>query len=114
MWLVPSASSNGHQRVRLHASCPDALRQLFPDGQPLANQSTDEVVVATRLDVPLIEFMEAGGRVLLFPDGQNGSFPLSDEWFLRGAPYIPDHPLSENNPPRAVLSNCSISTWPVP
>jgi hypothetical protein len=73
---------------------------LFPEAQPLTrtNQSTDGVVVATRLDVLLIERTEAGGRVLLFPDGQNGSFPLSDEWFLRGAPYVPIHPLSETIP----------------
>jgi len=41
--------------------------------------------------------------VLLFPDGQQGSFPLSDEWFLRGAPYIPDHPLSTKVPRQLLL-----------
>jgi hypothetical protein len=36
--------------------------------------------------------------VLLLPDGQKGSFPLAEHWFLRGAPYIPDHALSAEVP----------------
>ena len=36
--------------------------------------------------------------MLLLPDGEKGSFPLSHEWFLRGAPYIAEHPLLEKVP----------------
>jgi hypothetical protein len=98
MWIVPSAASVELPQVCLHESCPDALRELFPGAEPLAGQPTDGIVVTTRLDPPLMELLAAGGKVLLFADGQKGSFPTSDEWFLRGAPYIPDHPLSAKIP----------------
>ena len=38
--------------------------------------------------------LEAGGHVLLLANGQKGSFPLADHWFLKGAPYVSGHPLT--------------------
>src|SRR5439155_925761 len=41
---------------------------------------------------------EAGAKVLLLPDGDPGSPPLRQHWFLRGGPYLPDHPLWQTVP----------------
>ena len=98
MWLVPTSRSDSPPSVRLHNSCPADITGLFPSAAPLTGQPTDELVIATRLDVPLLSYLESGGRVLVLPDGQKGSFPLTEEWFLRGAPYIADHPLLKNIP----------------
>lgn len=46
------------------------------------------IQIASRFDRELVDFLEQGGRVLMLPDGQNGSFPLSDHWFLRGGPIV--------------------------
>lgn len=51
------------------------------------------VTVARRFDAKLLDALEAGGKVLLLPDGKPGSFPLRAHWFLRGGLYMPDHPV---------------------
>jgi hypothetical protein len=46
------------------------------------------IQIASRFDRELVDFLEQGGRVLMLPDGQSGSFPLTDHWFLRGGPIV--------------------------
>jgi len=46
------------------------------------------IQVASRFDRELVDFLEQGGRVLMLPDGESGSFPLADHWFLRGGPIV--------------------------
>jgi hypothetical protein len=99
VWLVPRPVKDWTRRVWLHPSVSDERgRALFPglprSPRPLAGQ----VVVATRFDDALVRFLEHGGRVLMLPDGEHGSFPLDAHWFLRGAPYVPEHPLTRRAP----------------
>lgn len=74
--------------------------QAGADGPPIPRPSktTADVITARRLDEPLLAKLEAGAKVLLLPDGEKGSFPLRDHWFLRGGPYLPDHPIWEKLP----------------
>lgn len=65
---------------------------------PGPNKKKYEVFSARRLDEALIDKLEAGAKVILLPDGEKGSFPLRDHWFLRGGPYLPDHPIWEKLP----------------
>lgn len=99
VWVVPALSDEAGRRVEVHASLGDDLsRELFAGVARYRGGTTDAVVVASRFDDDLVRFLEEGGRVLLLPDGQKGSFPLSDHWFLRGAPYVPQSVLSAKAP----------------
>jgi hypothetical protein len=61
------------------------------------------VVLSRRLDDVLLSRLARWARVLLLPDGERGSFPLRQHWFLRGGPYLPDHPLWKAIPPGMVV-----------
>lgn len=107
IWIVPSTNRNMRKDTLLHSSVSDAVaRELllrFPRFTIASDAlSTNAIVVATRFDIELLDFLEAGGRVLLLPDGKKASMPLSQEWFLRGGPYLSNHPLL-NEIPRQLL-----------
>jgi hypothetical protein len=93
-WIVPRAGQAASRPVRLHGSLNAELAaELFPAATPLDPAQSDGVIVASRFDDTLVRLLEQGGRVLLLPDGEPHSLPLAEHWFLRGAPYIPGHPL---------------------
>jgi hypothetical protein len=98
MWVVPWHDSTTARSLRLHPSCGPEIGALFPGARPAQQDGQSKTVVTARLDGPLLDFMRDGGSVLLLPNGEKGSFPVSDQWFLRGAPYIPEHPLLERVP----------------
>ncbi len=99
VWLVPRPVEGWARRAWLHNSVSDELaRALFPGlARPSAPQA-GQVAVASRFDDALARFLDQGGRVLFLPDGERGSLPLNAHWFLRGAPYVPDHPLTQRAP----------------
>ncbi len=99
VWVVPTPRANAFSAAHLHSSVSDDLAaQLFPGVARLSQGGAEGMVIAARLDDGLVSLLENGGRVLLLPDGQKGSVPLSDHWFLRGAPYIPDQAPSARIP----------------
>ena len=57
-----------------------------------------KVIVTGHLDKTLLEYLKQGGSVIMLPDNQPGSFPLTEHWFLRGAPATFDHPSRTWNP----------------
>ncbi|HOW67860.1 MAG TPA: glycoside hydrolase family 2 TIM barrel-domain containing protein [Candidatus Paceibacterota bacterium] len=94
IWIVPRPLDGWTRGVRLHPSVPEGLaRQLFSELPPQKQPRKDDLVVATRFDDTLAGWLEQGGRVLLLPDGQTNSLPLSSHWFLRGAPVVANHSL---------------------
>ena len=100
VWIVPALRpADAGQRAPARVPSPTKPRESF---SPVRRASTKmrprTVVVAARFDDDLVRLLENGGRVLLLPDGQKNSFPLSSHWFLRGAPYIPEHALAETIP----------------
>lgn len=97
VWAVPEPEVPG---VRLHATVDAATAALFPIAQPLVEgpEEPGEVIVARRFDARLLGLLEAGARVLMLPDGEKGSFALANHWFLRGGPYLPDHPIVSRVP----------------
>jgi hypothetical protein len=103
LWVVPPPPANWAAKLRLHSSISDeAAKELFPGARRLERLGPENAdgtaIVATRFDDDLARLLEHGGRLLLLPDGGKRSFPLTAHWFLRGAPYIPDHALSANVP----------------
>ena len=99
VWIVPALRPETMAKVRLHSSLSDEVaRDLFPGAPRFNNDDAEAVVVAARFDDDLVRLLENGGRVLLLPDGQKNSLPLSAHWFLRGAPYIPEHALAQTIP----------------
>ncbi len=103
MWLVPKPTMPLQQVVRVHESCAPEVSSLFTGALQGGEPNTGDLVVTARLDGALIDFLTAGGRVLMLPDGQQGSLPLSDQWFLRGAPYLTDHPVVSGMPRRLLI-----------
>jgi hypothetical protein len=109
IWVLPRPDSVPLPPVLLHGSFPPELAAAdFQDvpklgaagagGADSGGTDPEGIVLAARLDDRLMDRLEAGGRVLLLADGQKGSFPLSNHWFLRGAPYVPAHPLLRTLP----------------
>jgi hypothetical protein len=94
LWVMPLSSQGINDDVRIHASLsPELASTLLPGVRKFEPSSGGAVVVASRFDDALVRYLEGGGRVLFLPDGRPSSLPLADHWFLRGAPYIPAHPL---------------------
>ena len=117
IWVVPATRPDSMGKVRLHSSVSDKVaRELFPGVPRLNGTDSDVVVVAARFDDELAGQLESGARVLLLPDGQKGSFPLRSHWFLRGAPYISDHPLTKQIPRDLLLElqNFDLASQVVP
>lgn len=78
-------------------------RDPWPGSQPPAAEpelpAEPRVQVVTALTPTILADVEAGGRVLLLPDGRAGSVPLRAHWFLRGGPMVnPHHPLVRATP----------------
>lgn len=89
IWVCPKAQPSS-RLIFVHSSLPDSLKEgLFADAPRFSSGLTNEVVVASHFDDALCSYLEKGGRVLMMPDGQRHSFATSQQWFLRGAPYIP-------------------------
>ena len=99
LWLVPAAPAGALAGVRLHSSLSDKVaNELLPGVARLKEKESGPVIVAARVDRELCEQLDNGAHVLLLPDGQKGSFPLNSHWFLRGAPYISAHSLTQKVP----------------
>jgi len=100
LWVVPSPAVDASgDYPQLHKSLSPALAQeLFPQGTVFDPEKPSALVVASRFDDSLAACLENGGRVLLLPDGERHSLPLSSHWFLRGAPYVPPHPVTRDLP----------------
>jgi hypothetical protein len=98
LWLMPKAGKSFDGEVAIHPSLPVELaRQLFP-GAARDKQPSGGTIVAARFDAPLLESLERGARVLLLPDGEAHSLPVRDHWFLRGGPFVAEHPLLQKVP----------------
>lgn len=97
IWVVPAPAAVCVNHVWVDPILAPTVN-LPPAVGPLSDAAPDDVVVAARLDDALARRLEAGGRVLLLPDGGKGSFKLEDHWFLRGAPYVNPASLSGTVP----------------
>jgi hypothetical protein len=94
LWVLPEARALEPSAVRVHRSlAPDAAAELFPGASPWdGSRPSAGILVASRFDTNLTAALESGARVLLLPDGEKGSLPLSAHWFLRGAPWMSADP----------------------
>jgi hypothetical protein len=97
IWSIPGRLDNP-SGLWLHDSVRNEWIASFPRAERLKGEPKTGVVVARRLDAPLLNWLEAGGRILLLPDGGKSSLPLEAHWFLRGGPCISDHPLLKTIP----------------
>lgn len=104
IWVVPAADPAPLKQVQVHHSVdPGLARELFPGAPPYNHPGPDSVVVTSQFDDEVTQFLESGGRVLLLPNGERGSFALNAHWFLRGAPYIPHSAISDRVPHALLL-----------
>jgi hypothetical protein len=88
IWIFPRQENR--PTLRQHPSIQDAtsLKETFAVCGWNADRRGSMVLCAARLDQELLEHVAGGGRLLLLPNGQAGSFPLDDHWFLRGGPAV--------------------------
>jgi hypothetical protein len=77
--------------IRFHASASASTQELFLSSNS-APASGRAVIVAEALDTELLEDLVKGASVLLLPNGKRNSCPLSEHWFLRGGPFVAEHP----------------------
>lgn len=71
---------------------PPTLAEL----KPPADHS---IKIIHTLDEKLLAELEAGAKMLLLPNGKEGSLPLRSHWFLRGGPWVNQHhPLIKSTP----------------
>ncbi len=103
LWMVPRRRPE-RIAAALHTSISEkTAAALFPATSRWKKGDTTATVVTNVLDDDLLDCLEAGGRVLLLATGEKNSFPLRSHWFLRGAPFIPDHPLTRRVPRELLL-----------
>ncbi len=98
VWVTPTPQK--HRPVKVHEGVSKELSESLhqasasaaaaPAGSAGEQSSRGEIQVASRFDAELLEQLENGADVLMIPDGERGSFPLSQHWFLRGGPIL--HP----------------------
>ena len=96
LWVFPKPAPL--PPIRLHSSVSGKLAAgLFTNAPAWDGVESNAVIVASHFDDALVSALERGGRVLLLPDGQKGSPPLADHWFLRGGPLVAEHPALPKN-----------------
>lgn len=103
LWVVPHPKEESLRNVEFHSSVSDQVVKTLPLRPGATEPKSEKVTVAARFDDELVREIESGGRVLLLPDGEKHSFPLSAHWFLRGAPFIPHHPITQRVPRELLL-----------
>ncbi len=93
-WITPPARP--HRPVIVHDSVSKEMSEALASSKASDSEDSSSVDpaeaihVASQFDADLMKKLEDGASVLMIPDGERGSFPLSQHWFLRGGPVI--HP----------------------
>lgn len=87
IWIFPKTENR--PPLVMHPSMGDStsLQTAF-DCVDWADRRAGQVICAARLDAELLDHAAQGGGLLLLPNGEAGSFPLEEHWFLRGGPAI--------------------------
>lgn len=97
--LGSSKLENSSSQLYLHESCSEQLVQQIKSLANVLGRDVSEVrkiqlsdpkgiCVAQRMDESVLSYLEQGGSVLMIPDGQAGSLPIAEHWFLRGGPIV--------------------------
>jgi hypothetical protein len=107
LWLLPDVITGNARKIpfaggslSFHNSVSDAYREEMGFAETISwdevvrSQDTSVIVIARRFDADLVQWLAAGGRCLLLPDGGSLSLRIRDHWFLRGGPVLADHPLT--------------------
>ncbi len=93
LWIVPALKPKSDSLELLRHSSLDektiSASTLLSQTRPWSDSASHSaVVVARAFDSSLWNWLNAGGKVLMLPNGSAGSFPISEHWFLRGGPIV--------------------------
>jgi len=95
LWVLPEPADPGVQ-VSICTDADGSLEKMFAGAVTLAPEGpvpVDTAVVVTRaLSRELLDYLQAGGRVLHLTSNRPGSFKDEDIWFLRGTAWSPQQP----------------------
>jgi hypothetical protein len=95
----PSKLEKSLSTLYLHESCSEQHVSQIKSLANVLGRDVSEVrqiqpfdpkgiCIAQRIDESILGYLEQGGLVLLIPDGQKGSLPIAEHWFLRGGPIV--------------------------
>ncbi len=93
VWVFPNSPSENPKFV-VHPSAESLVDELPITALSWKSDTTDSrglhdtPILARHFDHELLDRLTTGRRVVMIPDGESGSFPLSEHWFLRGAPVV--------------------------
>ncbi len=103
LWVLPEPADPAVP-VSICADADGALGGLFPGAATLGGAppvpGETPVVVTRALSRELLDYLQAGGRVLHLTSNQSGSVKDEEIWFLRGTAWSPRQP-------NAFLNRCS-------
>jgi hypothetical protein len=94
IWIFPEAEKKLPEFV-VHSSAEKIARELpiRPHAWKSSSGSPSDTdsrlpILARHFDSDLLAALASGRHVLMIPDGEPGSFPLTEQWFLRGGPVV--------------------------
>ena len=93
IWLVGNRQQWFFKpNVARHPSISETDPRWAAFAKPNADLAQSSIQLASQLDLETLAWVENGGRLILLPDGKPGSFPVADQWFLRGGAVVGEHP----------------------
>ncbi len=82
IWVFPIVKQK--RSVAVHPSAASLAENLQVDNVN-AQGTKPKIILTRKFDREILESLKNGARVLMIPDGSEGSFPTQDHWFLRGS-----------------------------
>jgi Glycosyl hydrolases family 2, sugar binding domain/Glycosyl hydrolases family 2, TIM barrel domain len=82
LWVFPIVEKK--RSVNVHSSAESLLENLSLEKSNSSGTKPD-IFLTRKFDSDVLKLLKNGGRVLMIPDGSEGSFPTQDHWFLRGS-----------------------------
>lgn len=88
-YSIDATLADAPRRWLTHSSLSTCLHEVPSE----AGQGGGRIILASRFSSTLLDELEAGAKVFMFPDGHSHSLPTQSHWFLRGGPIMFSHPV---------------------
>jgi hypothetical protein len=82
IWVFPSVDKR--RSVTVHPSAASLVESLRIESSG-SKDLNSKIILTRKFDREILQSLKNGARVLMIPDGSEGSFPTQEHWFLRGS-----------------------------